>query len=96
MLSVLAKTFEAHPLVLNEEGLQPYAHVKEYQYSHICYTARAWCKTDDYWTVYFDTMDTLQASFAKNGVNFSYPHMNIHMVENKAVGSMPDITKFSK
>ena len=95
VLSVLAKTFEAHPLVLNEEGLQPYAHVKEYQYSHICYTARAWCKTDDYWTVYFDTMDNLQASFAKNGVNFSYPHMNIHMVENKAVGSMTDITKFS-
>ena len=90
VLSVLAKTFEAHPLVLSEEGLQPYAHVKEYQYSHICYTARAWCKTDDYWTVYFDTMDNLQASFAKNGVSFSYPHMNVHMVENKAVGNATD------
>jgi small conductance mechanosensitive channel len=90
VLSVLAKTFEEHPLVLSEEGLQPYAHVKEYQYSHICYTARAWCKTDDYWTVYFDTMDNLQASFAKNGVSFSYPHMNVHMVENKAVGNTTD------
>ena len=90
VLSVLAKTFEEHPLVLSEEGLQPYAHVKEYQYSHICYTARAWCKTDDYWTVYFDTMDNLQASFEKNGVSFSYPHMNVHMVENKAVGNTTD------
>ena len=88
VLSVLAKTFEAHPLVLLEEGFQPYAHVKEYQYSHICYTARAWCKTEDYWTVYFDTMDTLQSSFAKYGVTFSYPHMNVHMMENKSAGDM--------
>ena len=96
VLSVLAKTFEAHPLVLSEEGLQPYAHVKEYQYSHICYTARAWCKTEDYWTVYFDTMDILQSSFAKNGVTFSYPHMNVHMMENKSAGNMVDSSIYRK
>ena len=96
VLSVLAKTFEAHPLVLTDEGLQPYAHVKEYQYSHICYTARAWCKTDDYWTVYFDTMDILQSSFAKNGVTFSYPHMNVHMMENKSAGDMMDSSIYRK
>ena len=96
VLSVLAKTFEAHPLVLSEEGLQPYAHVKEYQYSHICYTARAWCKTEDYWTVYFDTMDILQSSFAKNGVTFSYPHMNVHMMENKSAGDMVDSSIYRK
>ena len=96
VLSVLAKTFEAHPLVLSEEGLQPYAHVKEYQYSHICYTARAWCKTEDYWTVYFDTMDTLQSSFAKYGVTFSYPHMNVHMMENKSAGDMVDSSIYRK
>lgn len=88
VLSVLAKTFEAHPLVLSDEGLQPYAHVKEYQYSHICYTARGWCKTVDYWTVYFDMMDTLQSAFAKNGITFTYPHMNVHMVENGAGDGM--------
>ena len=96
VLSVLAKTFEAHPLVLSEEGLQPYAHVKEYQYSHICYTARAWCKTEDYWTVYFDTMDTLQSSFAKYGVTFSYPHMNVHMMENKSAGDMMNSSIYRK
>ena len=85
VLSVLVNTLAAHPLVLSEEGLQPYAHVKEYQYSHICYTARAWCATKDYWTVYFDIMDAIQPAFAKNGVAFSYPHMNVHMVEGKPI-----------
>ena len=82
VLSTLIQTMSEHPLViLDEKGLEPYAHVKEYQYSHICYTARAWCKTADYWTVYFDIMDAIQPAFAKYGVAFSYPHMNVHMMD---------------
>ena len=81
VISVLVKTLSEHPLVLSEEGLKPFAHVKEYQYSHICFSARAWCLTQDYWTVYFDIMDTIQPAFAENGVTFSYPHMNVHMME---------------
>lgn len=80
VISVLVEAMAAHPLVLKEEDFMPYAHVKEYQYSHICYTARAWCATADYWTVYFDIMDSIQPTFAKNGVAFSYPHMNVHMM----------------
>ena len=92
VLSVLIQTMAEHPLVLSEEGFEPYAHVKEYQYSHICYTARAWCATKDYWTVYFDIMDTIQPAFAKNGVAFSYPHMNVHVMENKLVENPSDTT----
>ena len=81
VISTLVKTMSAHPLVLQDEGFKPFAHVKEYQYSHICYTARAWCETQNYWTVYFDIMDTIQPAFAENGVKFSYPHMNVHMMD---------------
>ena len=81
VISVLVQTMAKHPLVLNEEGLMPFAHVKEYQYSHICYSARAWCQTKDYWTVYFDIMDAIKPAFAENGITFSYPHMNVHMIE---------------
>ena len=93
VLSVMIDMLASHPLVLSEEGLMPYAHVKEYQYSHICYTARAWCATQDYWTVYFDIMDAIQPTFAQNGVAFSYPHMNIHMAENGPVGPKPSEDK---
>ena len=86
VLSVMINMLAEHPLTLSEEGLMPYAHVKEYQYSHVCYTARAWCATRDYWTVYFDIMDAIQPTLVKNGVAFSYPHMNIHMMENGPVG----------
>ena len=81
VIDVLVKTMAKHPLVLAEEGLMPYAHVKEYQYSHVCYTARAWCLTKDYWTVYFDVTDAIKPAFEEHGVKFSYPHMNVHMIE---------------
>lgn len=78
--SVLLKLVSEHPLVLDEEGVKPVVHVKEFRDSDICYTARAWCENKDYWTVYFDIMDAIKPTFEKNGISFSYPHMNIHMV----------------
>ena len=87
VISVLVDVCKANPLVILEEGFMPFAHVVEYQHSHIAYTVRAWCETKDYWTVYFDVMDNLQAAFIKNGIKFSYPHMNVHMVDSdKAPG----------
>ncbi len=78
---VLLKMLREHPLVLqNEEGQTPVAHVKEFRDSDILYTARAWCENQNYWTVYFDIMDAIKPTFEKNGVAFSYPHVNVHMI----------------
>jgi small conductance mechanosensitive channel len=81
VLLTLTNMLKAHPLVLSEEGLLPFAHVKEYRHSHICYSARAFCATKDYWTVYFDIMDRMQSVFEESGIKFSHPHMNIHLRE---------------
>ena len=79
--AVLLEFIKEHPLVLDEDGFTPVVHVKEFRDSDICYTARAWCETQNYWTVYFDIMDAIQPAFAENGVAFSYPHMNVHMLD---------------
>ena len=79
--AVLLKLIDEHPLVYKEEeGKLPVAHVKEFRDNDILYTARAWCKNQDYWTVYFDIMDAMKPTFDKNGISFSYPHVNVHMV----------------
>ena len=79
--SVLLQLISEHPLVLQEEGKMPVAHVKEFKDSDILYVARAWCENKNYWTVYFDIMDAIKPTFEKNGVHFTYPHVNIHMDE---------------
>lgn len=78
--SVLLQLIDNHPLVLHDEGKCPVAHVKEFRDNDILYTARAWCENKNYWTVYFDVMDAMKPTFEKNGISFSYPHVNVHMI----------------
>ena len=78
---VLLDLINEHPLVLQIEDKTPVAHVKEFRDSDVLYTARAWTENKDYWTVYFDIMDTIKPTFEQNGISFSYPHVNVHMIK---------------
>ena len=61
----------------------PFVRVSNYGDSSIEYTVRAWCATEDYWTVYFDLMEQVKVAFDKAGIEMTYPHVNVHMVETK-------------
>ena len=78
--AVVLDLLKAHPLVVTEENMNPAVHVKDYRDNDIYYTARAWCRNEDYWTIYFDIMDTLKPTLENNGLQFTYPHVNVHMV----------------
>lgn len=80
--SVLLNLALEHPLVLKQENLAPSVHVSAYNANDISYIIRVWSKNADYWTVYFDIMDTVKATFDKNGISMSFPHVNVHMVNN--------------
>ena len=69
----------AHSLVMFTP--EPFVRVSNYGDSAIEYTVRVWCATDDYWTVYFDLMEQVKAAFDKAGVEMTYPHMNVHVLE---------------
>ena len=78
--AVLLELINAHPMVLKTEGKTPIAHVKEFRDNDVLYVARAWCENQNYWTVFFDVMDAIKPTFEKNGIAFTYPHVNVHMV----------------
>ena len=77
---VLRQLLTEHPLVLKEEGIMPVVHVKEFRDNDIGYTARAWVENQNYWTVYYDIMNKMKPTLDKNGITFSYPHVNVHMI----------------
>lgn len=79
--SVLLQLLCDHPLVLKEEAIKPEVHVNSYNPNDISYIVRAWCSSSDYWTVYFDIMDSIKPTFDKNGITITYPHVNVHMVQ---------------
>ena len=42
-----------------------------------------WCNAADYWDVYFGLGENLRTAFAQKGVEMTYDHLNVHIVENK-------------
>jgi small conductance mechanosensitive channel len=79
VLSTLVELAEAHELVLGDPA--PAAHVTSYGDNAIGYALRAWCATADYWTVYNDLIDSIKPAFDAAGIQMTYPHVNVHMVE---------------
>ena len=79
VIALLKGLVENHPLALADP--EPQVHVDAYGDNAIGYMARVWCANDDYWTVYFDLMDGLKLAFDAAGVQMTYPHVNVHMME---------------
>ena len=59
----------------------PFVRLIDYKGSTVEYVVRVWCKSADYWTVYFNLNENVRESFAAKGVKFSYEHVNVHIVE---------------
>ena len=80
VITLLKGMVADHPLVLDDPA--PAVHVDEYGDNAIRYVIRAWCATADYWAVYNDMMDGFKPVFDRaGGVEMTYPHINVHMVE---------------
>ena len=81
--NVKAAVFEA--ISRDEKILQdpvPFVRLSEYKDSCIEYTVRVWCKCADYWDVFFNLNENVRESFAEKGVEMTYNHMNVHILEN--------------
>lgn len=61
---------------------KPFAAVLSYDESSIKYVVRAWTETKNYWDAYFSLMENIKYEFDKNGVEMTYNHINVHMVNN--------------
>lgn len=61
----------------------PFVRLSAYNSNDIEYTVRVWVDNVNYWAVYFDTLEKIRDSFNAHGVEFSYPHTVIHIVDKK-------------
>lgn len=78
--AVLAQVVGEHPLTLPTP--EPLIRVSAYQDSAIEYIIRVWCATGDYWTVYYDLLDGLKPAFGRAGIEMTYPHLNVHIMDS--------------
>ena len=58
--------------------------VSEHSDSAVKYRVRAWCKGEDYWTVYFALQENVKRAFDEAGISIPFPQVDVHMVDEKA------------
>lgn len=57
----------------------PRAVITAYGDSAISYSLRLWVKTPDYWDVYFQVNQRVKDIFDAQGIEMTYPHLNVHI-----------------
>lgn len=47
--------------------------------SAIVLSAKCWCKTDDYWTVFFNMNEAVKKAFDENGIEIPFNQLDVHV-----------------
>ena len=69
---VLMSVLTSHPKVLKDPA--PGVTVAELADSSVNFAVRPWCKTEDYWDVFFDVTENTKLALDKAGIDIPYPH----------------------
>ncbi len=80
--ALILKIVGKHPLVDCEKA-EPFARVSAYNESSVNITCRVWCKTNDYWSVYFDLLEQVRVEFTTAGINIPYNQLDVHIVKDE-------------
>jgi small conductance mechanosensitive channel len=74
---ILIDLVEGHPLILKDPVYR--VAVSELADSSVNFVVRPWVKSEDYWTVRFELMETIKLTFDKEGIEIPFPQLSIHM-----------------
>ena len=69
---LLMNQLTAHPMVLKEPA--PTVNVIELADSSVNFAVRPWCKSEDYWTVFFEITENVKNALDAAGIEIPYPH----------------------
>ncbi len=76
---ILNKIIKEHKLILKDP--EPFVRLGNLGDSSIDFTVRVWSKTEDYWTVHFDLIESAKEEFDKANISIPYPQMDVHMIK---------------
>jgi small conductance mechanosensitive channel len=80
--SVIKEVIDRCPMVLKDPP--PLIEVVALADSSVNFNVRPWCKTDDFWPVYYYMQENIKKAFDEAGIGIPYPQMDVHMFEQTA------------
>lgn len=76
---VIERELDNHNNILHE--IPNLVVMKEHAASSIVILVRAWCKSAEYWDVYFDLNEKVRAAFIENKIEIPYNQLDLHVKE---------------
>jgi small conductance mechanosensitive channel len=77
---VLKQVLEADDRILKEP--EPDIFVAEHGDSSVNFLVRPWVNSEDYWPVYFSTMEAVKLAFDHEGITIPFPQRDVHFFPN--------------
>ena len=74
---IITEVLESHPKALNNPEI--FVRLSAHNESALTYTARVWCKTEDYWDVNFDVIESVKKAFDENHIKIPYNQLDVHI-----------------
>lgn len=74
---VITRVVTSHDKVLDDPAFAIF--VAELADSSVNFNVRPWCKTEDYWTVYGDLLESIKVELDAAGLNIPYPQTDVHL-----------------
>lgn len=77
---ILRQVLESNPKVLKDP--EPTVRMLEHGASAVVIATRPWCKTADYWDVYFETTEAVRTAFIENNISIPFDQLDVHVVKD--------------
>jgi len=77
---LIKDAIDENGLILKNKEILTY--VSDLASSAVILGGRAWCKTDDYWTVKWGLIEEIKVKFDKNGIEIPYNQLEVHINES--------------
>jgi small conductance mechanosensitive channel len=74
---VLTQITSNHELVLKDQAVT--IGVSELADNSVNFVVRTWVKTENYWPVYFELLETIKLELDKAGIEIPYPQLSVHV-----------------
>ncbi len=71
--------------IISDGPHKPFIRMCAHSASSIDIAVRVWCKTSDYWDVYFDVIEFIRAEFIEQNIEIPYQQLDVHMRSQESI-----------
>ena len=86
---IIKEVCDAHELIFKDPAAQ--IRVSAQASNSVDIVTKVWCKTDDYWTVNYDLLESVKTAFDQNGISIPFNQLDVH-VKNDDRAIVPKVS----